>query len=261
MTRERGDNAAAYAGRDAGGGAALRRPARARRHGARELELADGPRVARRLGRARARRRAAGPALRGQPGLRATGDARSPTGDEVALIPPVSGGALPPHRPSRSRSTTRRARGRATTARARSPRSSARRASTRAAAPSTTSSTRRTRAWPSEVHGASSRPSCASGTSLPGRDPPPRRPGRDRRAEVVIAVSAPAPRGGARRLPRGDRHAQGDRAALEEGGLRGRRGVDRPGFVSDARRLPSAACERADRPPRLVREPRRRRRG
>ena len=42
----------------------------------------------------------------------------------------------------------------------------------------------------------------------------------------------PAPRGGARRLPGGNRHAQGDRAALEEGGLRGRRGVDRARLVT-----------------------------
>ena len=53
-------------------------------------------------------------------------------------------------------------------------------------------------------------------------------------ASVVIAVSAAAPRGRARGLPRGDRHAQGDGAALEEGGLRGRRGVDREGLVAEA---------------------------
>ena len=41
-----------------------------------------------------------------------------------------------------------------------------------------------------------------------------------------------APRRRARRLPGGDRHAQGNRAALEERGLRGRRGVDRPGLVA-----------------------------
>ena len=48
---------------------------------------------------------------------------------------------------------------------------------------------------------------------------------------VVIAVSAPHRGDGPRRLQGGDRHAQADRAALEEGGLRGRRGVDRPGLV------------------------------
>ena len=51
---------------------------------------------------------------------------------------------------------------------------------------------------------------------------------------VVIAVSVAAPRRRARRLQGGDRHAQGDGAALEEGGLRGRRGVDRPGLMSRA---------------------------
>ena len=44
-----------------------------------------------------------------------------------------------------------------------------------------------------------------------------------------------APRRRAGRVPGRDRRAQGARAALEEGGLRGRRGVDRAGLVSDAR--------------------------
>ena len=48
---------------------------------------------------------------------------------------------------------------------------------------------------------------------------------------VVIAVSAAHRGARPRRLQGGDRHAQADRAALEEGGLRGRRGVDRAGLV------------------------------
>ena len=52
---------------------------------------------------------------------------------------------------------------------------------------------------------------------------------------VVIAVSAAAPRGRARGLQGRDRRAQGARAALEEGGLRGRRGMDRTGIMSEYR--------------------------
>ena len=58
------------------------------------------------------------------------------------------------------------------------------------------------------------------------------RPGRDRRAERGDRRLLTAPRRRARRVQGGDRHAQGNRAALEEGGLRGRRGVDRPGLVT-----------------------------
>ena len=76
--------------------------------------------------------------------------------------------------------------------------------------------------------------------ALRGRDHPPRRPGRDRRDLGRDRRLGPAPRGGAGRLRRGDRHAQGDRAALEEGGLRGRRGVDRAGFLS---RPPAATID------------------
>ena len=60
------------------------------------------------------------------------------------------------------------------------------------------------------------------------RDPPSRRPGRDRRDERRDRRLRRAPRGGVRRLPRRDRHPQADRAALEEGAVRRRRGVDRP---------------------------------
>ena len=63
------------------------------------------------------------------------------------------------------------------------------------------------------------------------RDPPSRRPGRDRRAERRDRRLVAAPRRRARGLQGRDRHAQGDRAALEEGGLRGRRGVDRPRVI------------------------------
>ncbi len=67
---------------------------------------------------------------------------------------------------------------------------------------------------------------------LRDRHPPPHRPRRHRRGERCDRrVCAPSPRR-PRRLQGRDRHAQGTRAALEEGGLRGRRGVDRPRFMS-----------------------------
>ena len=50
---------------------------------------------------------------------------------------------------------------------------------------------------------------------------------------VVIAVSAPHRAGRARRVQGRDRRAEGARAALEERGLRGRRGMDRAGLMSD----------------------------
>ena len=62
-------------------------------------------------------------------------------------------------------------------------------------------------------------------------DPPSRRPRRDRRAERRHRRVGTAPRRRARRVPRGDRHAQGDDPALEEGGLRGRRRMDRAGIL------------------------------
>ena len=65
-----------------------------------------------------------------------------------------------------------------------------------------------------------------------GRDPPPRRPGRDRRAQRRDRRVVPPPRRGARRVQGGDRHPQGNGAAVEERGLRGRRGMDRTGLVS-----------------------------
>ena len=49
---------------------------------------------------------------------------------------------------------------------------------------------------------------------------------------VVIAVSAAAPPGRARGVQGRDRRAEGARAALEERGLRGRRGVDRPRLLT-----------------------------
>ena len=56
---------------------------------------------------------------------------------------------------------------------------------------------------------------------------------------VVIAVSSAHRGERARRLRRGDRHAQGNGAAVEEGDLRRRRGMDRAGVVSD----PGSATE------------------
>ena len=53
---------------------------------------------------------------------------------------------------------------------------------------------------------------------------------------VVIAVSAPHRARRARRVQGRDRHAEGARAALEEGGLRGRRGMDRTRLMSDGYR-------------------------
>ena len=49
---------------------------------------------------------------------------------------------------------------------------------------------------------------------------------------VVIAVSAAHRQARARRLQGRDRRIEGTRAALEEGGLRGRRGMDRTGLMS-----------------------------
>src|SRR6185503_19114465 len=69
-----------------------------------------------------------------------------------------------------------------------------------------------------------------------GRDPPPGRTRRDRRAERrdrrLGRASSRSPRG----VPRGDRHAEGDDSALEERGLRGRRGMDRPRIMMDGYR-------------------------
>ena len=68
--------------------------------------------------------------------------------------------------------------------------------------------------------------------ALRGRDPPPRRHARDRRGERRDRRVGPAPAGRARGLQGRNRHAQRDGAALEERGLRGRRGVDRPRLVT-----------------------------
>src|SRR5439155_1589237 len=68
-----------------------------------------------------------------------------------------------------------------------------------------------------------------------GRDPPSRRPCGDRGAERGRGRLGPAPPGRSRRLPRGDRHAQGDDSALEERGVRRRRRVDRERVVTDYR--------------------------
>ena len=55
-----------------------------------------------------------------------------------------------------------------------------------------------------------------------GRDPPSRRPRRHRRDERRHRRVGAAPGGRARRLPRGDRRIEGLRPALEEGDVRGR---------------------------------------
>src|SRR5207302_2813166 len=83
---------------------------------------------------------------------------------------------------------------------------------------------------------------------LRGRDPPPDRPGRNRRAERRDRRLGSASERRPRRVPRSDRHPQGDRSALEEGGLRGRRGVDRPGLVSLQGAATMAAVQRLAHP-------------
>ena len=149
-------------------------------------------------------------------------------GDEVALIPPVSGGAF--------RLTDLPIDPGAVVAEA---------ADDRAGAIATFLGTTRVESRGRTVHyldyeayggmaekvmGGARRRAEGEARALRGRDHPPRRPGRDRRDLGRDRRLGPAPRGGAGRLRRGDRHAQGDRPALEEGGLRGRRGVDREGF-------------------------------
>ena len=116
---------------------------------------------------------------------------------------------------------------------ARSPRSSGRRAPTRAAARSSSSSTRRTRAWP-RPRWSGSRPTSVERHALIAVAIH-HRVGVVGIGEtsVVIAVSSRPPRERARRLRRGDRHAQGHGAAVEEGDLRRRRGMDRAGLVSE----------------------------
>ena len=137
--------------------------------------------------------------------------------------------------------------GRAALARAgrrpRSPRTSrrdrdvrrARPARARAAATSCGSSTRPTRGWPRRRWSGSPE-SCARVTTLIDVAIHHRvGPVEIGETSVVIAVSAPHRADGVRRLPRRDRHAQADRAALEEGALRRRRGMDRPGLLSATR--------------------------
>ena len=70
--------------------------------------------------------------------------------------------------------------------------------------------------------------------ALRGRRPPPARPRRDRRGERRHRRLRPASLGRARRLPRGDRDAEDVDPALEERGVRGRRGMDRARIVSAA---------------------------
>ena len=75
----------------------------------------------------------------------------------------------------------------------------------------------------------------AAARALRRRDPPPRRPRRDRRAEVVIAVSAAHRAAALAACKEAIDTLKETRAALEEGGLRGRRGVDRKGVVRPER--------------------------
>ena len=154
---------------------------------------------------------------------------RARRGDEVALIPPVSGGDF---RLTERAALARRRRPRGRARRGRRDRHLHRHVRNRSRGRDvSTSSTRPTRAWPSR-RWRRSRPSCARYdlTAIAIHHRVGRR--RDRRAERRDRRLRAAPRGRARRVPGGDRHAQGDGAAVEEGGLRGRRGVDRPGLVT-----------------------------
>src|SRR6478672_1711934 len=69
--------------------------------------------------------------------------------------------------------------------------------------------------------------------ALRGRDPPPCRPRRNRGDLGRDRRLGPAPPGRARGVQGRDRRAEGARATLEERGVRGRRGMDREGLVSD----------------------------
>ena len=79
-----------------------------------------------------------------------------------------------------------------------------------------------------------------------GRDRASDRTGRDRRGQRRDRRLRAASRRRARRVQGRDRHPQGDRAALEEGDLRGRRGVDRPRLLTAS--APCTGHER-NRPP------------
>ncbi len=75
--------------------------------------------------------------------------------------------------------------------------------------------------------------------ALCGRDRAPRRPCRDRRAFRRDRRLGPAPRRRARCLQGLHRPPQGDRAAVEEGVLRGRRGMDRTRFLTQRASQPA----------------------
>ena len=123
-------------------------------------------------------------------------------GDEVALIPPVSGGAFrlsaEPLDVAEVVAEVADERAGGTAA------SSARRASSPAAGRFSTSSTRPTRAWPSRSW-PSWPPISSALRALRGRDRPPRRPRGDRRAVGRDRRLGAAPRRRARRLQGRDR--------------------------------------------------------
>ena len=215
---------------DAGEHSPLRRPARARRHGRPHARAHRRRHARRRLARARASatsRRACSTRSTSATPRRETALA---DGDEVALIPPVSGGdfrltAEPLSLDAVVREVQR----------------------DEAGAIATFLGTVRNRSrdrkvlyleyeayegMAEETMAELARELTAAARAARGRDPPPRRPGRDRRAERRHRRLLAAPRRRARRLQGGDRHAQGNGAALEERGLRGRRGMDRAGLMS-----------------------------
>ena len=105
---------------------------------------------------------------------------------------------------------------------ARSRRSSARRARTRAGARSLHLEYEAYEGMAEQVMADLAAEPRRAARALQGRDPPPRRAGRDRRDERRHRRLRAAPRRRARRVQGGDRRAQGLRPALEERDLRRR---------------------------------------
>ena len=177
--------------------------------------------------------------------------ATSPTGSSTPSTASYARADRRPRRRRRGRARSRRSRaGRSasarparprrgrqrrwpTTRRARSRPSPARCAGARAGATCSTSSTRPTQGWPRTVM-AEIAAELAERYDVIRAVAIHHRVGRVEigEASVVIAVSAPHRADALAACARRDRRAQGARPALEEGGLRGRRGVDRPWLVA-----------------------------